>query len=114
MGKKPRVAMKKPVRAAGRGTHIAVAVHDDERIAVLKGAARPRGRAGRWNVEPCFGNGIRRQFRERDALDRHATPVSSFPFPAPAAASSPRLRAPAARRACAAYGTRECSLWPCG
>ena len=96
VGEISRVAMKQPVGPAGRGAVVAVAVDDDETIAVFEGAPRPCGRAGRWNVESRLGNNVQRQFRERDALDRHATPVSSFLFPARAAASRPRLRAPGA------------------
>src|SRR5262249_20742138 len=93
MGQKAGVAMKESIGAAGRRADIAMAIDDDERIAVLERAPRPRGRAGRRNVEPCLGNKILRLFRERDALDRHETPVSSFPFPTPAAASPRPLRA---------------------
>src|SRR5205085_9429816 len=106
-----RVAMKEPVRAAGRGADVAVTIDDDEGIAVLEHAARPC-RAGRGDVEPCLGNSIQRQFRERDALDRHETPVSSFLFPAPAAAVSRRHRAPGAKAVSAASDTHVRNLSP--
>src|SRR5262249_36769497 len=93
---KTRVAMKEPVGAAGRRAHIAVAVENEEGIVVLEGAAGTRRRARRRNVERRLGNNFERQFRERGAHTRHESPVSSCPFPAPAAASEGGFRAPAA------------------
>src|SRR5262249_45801095 len=110
---KPRIAMKEPVGAAGRRADITVAVENEEGIVVLEGAARARRRARRRNVERRLGNNFERQFREGGAHTRHESPVSSCPFPAPAAASARRSRAPAAPPACAANGTHEHSPWPC-
>src|SRR6185312_1646329 len=61
------VAVEQSVGAAGRRADIAVAVEYGEGIVVFERAARPRSRAGRWNVERRFRNGIERQFRERAA-----------------------------------------------
>ena len=96
MREKTRVAMKQPVDAAGRCAHITVAVENEEGIVVLEGAARARRRARRRNIERRLGNNFERQFRERGAHTRHESPVSSCLFPAPAAASAGRSRAPAA------------------
>ena len=49
-----RVAIEDAVRSAGRRADVAMAVEHDEAVAVLEGAARPRGGSGRWNVERGF------------------------------------------------------------
>ena len=90
------VAVEQPVGAAGRRADIAVAVEHGEGVVVLERAARPRGRARCWNIERRFRNGIERQFRERAALDRHETSISSFPVQAPAGAATPERPVPAA------------------
>ena len=50
------------------------------RCRLCERAARPRGRAGRRNVERCLGSRIERQFQECGGLDRHESPVSSSLF----------------------------------
>src|SRR5262245_31503051 len=86
MREKTRVAVKQPVRPAGGGADIAMAVEHDEGVVVLERAARSRRRTRRWNIERRLGNRVLQRLRERGALDRHAVPVSSFPSRAPAAA----------------------------
>ena len=96
MREKTRVAVEQAVGAAGRRADIAVAVEHDERVVVLERAARPRDRTRRWNIERRLRKCVERQFRERDALDRHETSISSFPVQAPAGAATVERPAPAA------------------
>ena len=96
MREKTRVAVEQAVGAAGRRADVAVAVEHDEGVVVLERTARPRGRTRRWNIERRLRNCVERQFRERDALDRHETSISSFPVQAPAGAATLERPAPAA------------------
>ncbi len=75
MREKARVVVKQAVGIAHRGADVAVAVRDDEGIAALERAARPRRGAGRRNVERGLTGQIDTfLFLLHKAFERHGDP----------------------------------------
>src|SRR5581483_8981524 len=86
-----RVAMKQSVGATAGGTDVAMAVNDEEGIAVFQRTPRPCRRMRRWNIKwrfrrvvggrrielreacSCFGNHAGTPTRSR-----HSRPLNSF------------------------------------
>ena len=74
-GEKTRVVMEQPVRIAGRGADVAVAVGDDERVAALERAPRARDGLRRGNIERRFRKRIDvPQLCRQWAFNRHQHP----------------------------------------
>ena len=76
MRQEARILVEQPVGSARRGADIAVAVDDDERIAVLQRATGPRRSARSRNIEGGFGRaGLLDRRRDRSRVSRHDAPV---------------------------------------
>jgi len=68
----PRVAMVEPVAGPGRCADVAVRVDDEEAVAMLESAARPRDRDGRRDVGRTLGLVRGRQGGRERHFNRHA------------------------------------------